>query len=137
CALPIFGSLLSENLGSIAQLVPALQPVHQGAQQLGALFAQAGLAPDPAAGYQRYFKIFSAIKLLLVAVIGNEIWSTITLITSKRTFHYIIELTKTSRPVRKRTGDWGRPFIRELTAILLRTSPSGNSKRTSKDPIFS
>lgn len=50
------GSLLSENLGSIAQLVPALQPVHQGAQQLGALFAQAGLAPDPAAGYQKVFQ---------------------------------------------------------------------------------
>jgi len=48
-------NLLGENLPAMAQLIPALQPLHQGVQQLGGLFAQAGLAPDPAAGYRKVF----------------------------------------------------------------------------------
>jgi iron complex outermembrane receptor protein len=52
-------SFLGQNMGAIAQMVPALQPLHAGVQQLGGLFAASPQFPDittPAQGYQRVFQ---------------------------------------------------------------------------------
>lgn len=46
-------SFLGDNLAGLATLIPALQPLQEGLQTLGGLFALGGLAPSPEAGYQK------------------------------------------------------------------------------------